>query len=564
MLSIVRAEVKTWERNFKAKNGRDPSVQDVKDQPEIGVCCVCICVYVQRVLTLELRSSLAEKYKLYKRLSKVSSDQPNDPPSTPKRSKPPYASSIVSNKRTVEQAVPLSSFNPFSPLKQNGKERVISLPTNSREEQPSNPFATPQKRMFDRVQMKEPSPGFLPSIQPSNSRSGLSDAQASLSFPAPTSPLLRARKRLCGEPVSPSPYKEKRRRVASQGSRLFQKLEAHSAGSDETHDLGGNPADSSFVNDSPVKTGGRAFTLLFDEPIPQKDVQTKSKRKFSRSRTTPLSSMAPQDSSCASTTGFGNGANFDLGLPSGTERSNDKRKEDLTREPKSLDPTGRGREKHPRIPSDSLNRTSSECLKSTKRKLSDAGIEPNDTTHKITGLAQFPLLRPSPPPTDSLRSKHKSRDKGKGASRKKAKTLEESDDGSGDGLEPNNVKLVDRRRAMQPKSSEDCDDVYLDSVLRLLPRGEPPDAFANDDAAEFHIDLPDKLRQVLAITPSMTDDLKEERLVRGLLYGKRMTHYDPLKGEIWDVGEREEKLRDDIGAEDDWEDEPVPWEVGEL
>lgn len=32
----VRAEIKSWERQFKAENGREPSVQDIKDNPSIG------------------------------------------------------------------------------------------------------------------------------------------------------------------------------------------------------------------------------------------------------------------------------------------------------------------------------------------------------------------------------------------------------------------------------------------------------------------------------------------------------------------------------------------------
>ena len=32
----LRAEIKTWERAFRASNSRDPSVQDIKENPEIG------------------------------------------------------------------------------------------------------------------------------------------------------------------------------------------------------------------------------------------------------------------------------------------------------------------------------------------------------------------------------------------------------------------------------------------------------------------------------------------------------------------------------------------------
>jgi len=32
----LRAEIKAWERDFKADNGRDPTIQDIKDRPDIG------------------------------------------------------------------------------------------------------------------------------------------------------------------------------------------------------------------------------------------------------------------------------------------------------------------------------------------------------------------------------------------------------------------------------------------------------------------------------------------------------------------------------------------------
>jgi hypothetical protein len=35
-LSTVRTEIKTWERTFKSINQRDPSIQDIREQPAIG------------------------------------------------------------------------------------------------------------------------------------------------------------------------------------------------------------------------------------------------------------------------------------------------------------------------------------------------------------------------------------------------------------------------------------------------------------------------------------------------------------------------------------------------
>jgi hypothetical protein len=36
-LSTVRTEIKSWERSFKAQNGRDPAIKDIKLLPSIGL-----------------------------------------------------------------------------------------------------------------------------------------------------------------------------------------------------------------------------------------------------------------------------------------------------------------------------------------------------------------------------------------------------------------------------------------------------------------------------------------------------------------------------------------------
>lgn len=35
-VAALRAEIKTWERDFKANNGRDPTIQDIKDRQDVG------------------------------------------------------------------------------------------------------------------------------------------------------------------------------------------------------------------------------------------------------------------------------------------------------------------------------------------------------------------------------------------------------------------------------------------------------------------------------------------------------------------------------------------------
>jgi hypothetical protein len=32
----LRVEIKAWEREFKTDNGRDPTIKDIKDRPDLG------------------------------------------------------------------------------------------------------------------------------------------------------------------------------------------------------------------------------------------------------------------------------------------------------------------------------------------------------------------------------------------------------------------------------------------------------------------------------------------------------------------------------------------------
>ncbi|KAF7347621.1 DNA replication regulator sld2 [Mycena venus] len=198
-VATLKTEIKTWERSFRASHGREPSVQDIKKQPE-----------------------LAEKYKLYKKLTKAA-----EPTQSTKPSNPPFHASKGS---------PLSGYNPFSPQKNKGKQKELSPDPYSR----SNPFQI----------TRDPSPVPFPPLSSASASATTSDPFA----PTPNNAVSRARKRLRGEPVSPSPNKEKRRRMTAPEEE-----------SDEDDELGA--ADTSFVDDSPAKppTGVRSFKLLFDE-----------------------------------------------------------------------------------------------------------------------------------------------------------------------------------------------------------------------------------------------------------------------------------------------------------
>ncbi len=85
-LATVRTEIKTWERVFKDSQGRPPTLDDIKANNAIGAQ-----PYICRDV-LALMFYPADKYKLYKRLSKAAAlstvSQPSKPvasPSTPPR-----------------------------------------------------------------------------------------------------------------------------------------------------------------------------------------------------------------------------------------------------------------------------------------------------------------------------------------------------------------------------------------------------------------------------------------------------------------------------------------------
>jgi hypothetical protein len=546
-------------------------------------------------------SYLAEKYKLYKKLSKAAATaaetQPGAPPSTPqKRDSRPLL--LLSKPRVVEPTAPLALYNPFSPVKSKAKQKHTSTrpPEDFRR---SNIFASPSKLGKPKlVDSREPSPDVLPEIllfQP------IASSSAQLHPPAENA-VSRARKRLRGEPVSPSPNKEKRRRVgSSQTSLPFAKLGASAPaidGDDDDLDVAGE-ANSSFVDDSPVKVpaGGKSFKLLFEESLP-KNGASKRKSSLSRSKTTSASVGLFGDRAASGGTLVGAGADQDLGaiVEGGVNQAkSDHPKNGIAVTP-AVSASGwlPGKDDlfsegiappYENIQKPETRRHSpleSEARKAAKRSLSDAEDNTEGDRRKTQSLhiTAPKLLPPSPPAESSLRgSSSNFRGKGKAGSRKKVKVQEEVDEEEDD--ESMDERMVRRIRRIAQKPSADDPDFDFDSDAVLAPKGHrgsrdpQPVSQVQDDSASpnypdsetgrFEVDLPDKLRRVLAFShSSKSRESKAERVVRGLLSGRRATHYDPVKGgEIWDVGE-EDQIRGDTEGEDDWEGEGVPWEVGEL
>ncbi|KAK0198937.1 hypothetical protein F5146DRAFT_1021518 [Armillaria mellea] len=518
-LATVKAEIKAWERDFKAKQGRSAQVQDIKEHPDIEA-----------------------KYKLYKALGKASAAKgraTSYTPTTPSNSHKHEPSRLLPKARASETTEPLSTFNPFSPQKKNkGKQKEV-LPAIK--DFRSNPFATPSK-VKSRAPAREVSPlpaaPFQPLVLP-----------AASAIPEPTSAVTRARKRLRGEPVSPSPNKEKRRRVAPEHTLSFSEKEDFVPGdSDEDYAHIGN---ISFVDDSPVK-GSNGFKLLFDDT-------TRSKSLFARTKTAPSSvdvfssldeEMDWQGSQSLKTNHHDSKAN-NRPFPRSAAPSNVHQKH---------------REAVKKSTHAPVNITVS---KPRKRVLSDADAAESSSHNRASSL-----IPPSPPlPDTSKRSYGSFKGKDKAASnngRKKAKlavTTSDSDDD--DDEEPNKkIKVVPRthgspRKDMLGRNS----DIDADDTFDVPSHTQIEDVGDGQDTGRFDVDLPDRFRHVLAFSPNetRTRDYQEVLVVEGLLYGRRVDHYDPSRGgEIWDVGEDEHGQVAVAEEEDDWQGEPVPWELGEL
>ncbi|CDO73461.1 hypothetical protein BN946_scf185013.g96 [Trametes cinnabarina] len=574
--ATLKAEIKAWERDFRAKHARDPSIQEIKDQPAI-----------------------AAKYKLYKSLSKPSTSLSHTkhaaPPSTPPRSaprQPQPSSSIVHKSRPVKVDPPLATSNPFSPVKNRKKLPVQhSSPQRASHLPRPNPFATPSKsKPKPHASRRSPSPDPFPLIQPTIA------VHRTPKAPAADPAVTRARKRLRGEPVSPSPVKEKRPRVGSHAALSFA---GHAALLDDPDASDGDedaadPNDT-IMADTPMKprAGGRNFKVLFDDVLPngeKRPVRTLSSRKKTasshnifagakRERSRALTPSSDEEDDWSLKPRLKSLDAISAAPPAKRSQSKSRVVNGKRGLPKALVPgkndlwseVGRSTGS-----TTALIRTTSTNLpsrSSNKRSLPDEhdDVEHENTSAPANTFLNLPLIPPSPPPPDASKpSGPKYADKGKAAafSRKKAKLLQdagtaedEDEDSPEDEIQ---VKEVDPlSRLPNPENAVDADSDW-EAHWRAPPDPDDPAVLAASsvEPGRFEVNLPDELQRILAISPSRGKETEEEKLVRGLLYGRRETHYDPSKGgEIWDVGEDSENA---AGTEEEWEGEPVPWQVGEL
>ena len=195
---------------------------------------------------------------------------------------------------------------------------------------------------------------------------------------------------------------------------------------------------------------------------------------------------------------------------------------------------------------------------------SGSGIEVDDrSTGSIAGLG---LIPPSPPPTrENEQQQQQLRWKGKGKpatgkGKKKARIVSEGTSGEDDDNIVEELAWTPvgpLKRHAQPADVDAEPDLGLEEPLIARSRGrlvvEEP-----EQEGDFKIDLPDQLKDILALTPSQRNKEDGEAIVRNLLTGRGEFL---SRAEVWAAGEVAENNGDD---DDDWDGEPGGWWEAEL
>lgn len=496
---------------------------------------------------------LAVKYKLYKKLSKSSvalgatsslgPTVPLHPPSTPP--KPTAGSSRSSlmpqRSRVATVTTSLSSFNPFSPQKKKKVERDPSAYTTQDSAINSKTYGV---RM---TPSRSPSP-----TSPTFNRLQLPDDNKA---PTPVA-ISRARKRLRGEPVSPSPRKPKVPRTSTQAQLPIPKLNISPSDSDAGEQ---DEAPLAIIAKSPTKPStGKAFKFLFEDAVEPNASPVMDK--MSQSQPLPTGGL------------------FSVFMNDDLENTRKAKKAKVVAEIGETD----NMEPHIALP----GLDSTQPYPPTKRPAPQITSTAPGANVKRVQPTLAPVPGPShttvvsnknattPPRKEGPKGKKSRPLKGRAAGKAGHNHGDETDD---DEMNPikDNVKVIDRPRFLRTTPVDDESGQDLDPIFsfphRGMPHGEQPPALDIDlhnARPTQQVDLPERLLRVLALESVEMEAQKidEEKVVQNLMYGRRLGHYDPGKGgEIWDVGEDE--AGDVISSrpeEDDWEGEPIPWAVGEL
>ena len=341
----------------------------------------------------------------------------------------------------------------------------------------------------------------------------------------------KARKRLRGESVSPSPKKQPRISAPPP-----------------IEESGDPNEDETYVDESPVKTnaGAKDFVSLFDEErIPSPD--------FLGKRNSAAGSSAKEQ----------------LTLPVLKQPNSSQGGKAMKSVPGKLIRAISHRSSLPED-SDSLSNLSNGALAKTENGLtnrkrhnasgSDRSSPVSDPTHASTSV----FLPPSPTQDGKTKS-NRSTNNDFLKRRKKMGTLK-ADDVKESSLDDDIVDVIEldpisRCRARnRHNSDEDEEQSFLDAFVRRSNE-ELVDPSQTEPAHELEVLLPDELRSILYISQSQSSEMKERALAESLLKGDAQ---HPGLSDVWEAGEIERPTAAASDGEEDWEGEGTPWEVGEL
>ncbi|KLO20733.1 hypothetical protein SCHPADRAFT_934550 [Schizopora paradoxa] len=501
----LRAELKSWEHAFKAKHKRTPTVQDIKDNPEI-----------------------AAKYKLHKKLNKASQEnKEGDLKLDSQRTPSPKQSSSRNQISIVPKAAPVhtglqSDANPFSPTKKR------PAAASSRLKAQNGRFKSPpeESRLNVGVAAASRAPSMLEPPDNVDETQALAVAR-------------KARKRLRGDPVSPSPnrYEKKARRSHVSDSPPASPTRGKGT---ENGAGGSEDVEMSFFDDSPVKpSAGKNFKSLFDEPdkpLPRllfSSVSAPSQTTTGPSHP-PKSELRGGQKSQAKLNTFG--------VVNGSLR---RKFENTLNAPR----TG---EKSVSASDDSASKRPA-----LREEIVEVGAQTSVES----------LLPPSPTlPSQGLPKSSK----GFTSNRKKAKTkivVEDTADSDAEDMQALHVIDLDmkdlRRRGLSEGARGSDDEEMLASMRNAEERvdsGRP-----SDEDAEPEVNLPQDMQKYLHISSSRARERDEGEVVDSLLQGRRRWTRI-IKGEVWGVGEMESEDEGGVHTEgdDDWVGEGLPWEAAEL
>ncbi|KZV78851.1 hypothetical protein EXIGLDRAFT_783163, partial [Exidia glandulosa HHB12029] len=446
-----------------------------------------------------------------------------------------------------------------------------------------NPFATPPKpksRTKSRAKRERSSSpdddddvdSFFPPIRPTN-----------VLAPKDT-PATRARKRLRGEPVDPSPDKLSRTRsfarVQSESAPAprpaFFTSQPHQAPSKDEHD----PEEDDVLAESPAKPDPKDFRPLFDSP------QKGAGGKLVRSKTMPaggLFARAPSRSN-------GNLSDNELDhgpTPSSLHRKQtngtaspqpDSEPSKLLRRTATLPTTTT-----PSAPAPAPARGNGHGKKRALEALAEDPAEDEDHDSPIAGpstarpFAGMALLPPSPPPVKASWEPRKAKPKAGASSHarytkkprlQEDKEQEEDSKSDNDGFEMREVQWRSHGRLLLDQPQAEPEDDLLDEWEKEMHLRRSRTAQLHDEGAvdedepRVRVDVASDMLSVLSLAQSPVKTRRsEQRVLRDLLLPDGTSWVGGRGEDVFAAGEEDEGKEED---DDDWADEGVRWDEGEL